>query len=523
MKQTSRAQPTRQSSPNTQTGTSSSAGLSNQAQLDRMASLQGGGNPPAKKLSSLPGVDDGTNSDFAVATKSNVENRSVKNTEDATFQYMNDDYFRGYTLESDGVGGQEVHMGRPGETQRKTETTGLAKAGGIDTAAEYRAMLTRDFNFNGVVKKYTDIARIDAGPKETLEGETLWKRSETPFLKDVIAAVYPGLKFDDPTVQPAIEIARNIWSYAMRGMDCQGRTDIDEMQGLLYVFDKQIAGSSNTNTKMADEKKEENWFIVPGTEDWPQPIKLLKGDGRHGRATILTTRHLLTEMTTPSDDLTGFKESYLLVDTSQSMRADEYKKLAQLIDAGGIAGDVALAGFNDDKTTLKKIQDGKPLDGAEAGKILSEAGEGRGEKALTAAPSGGTQEEGLANALRWIQEMPPSEGTPRQLVIATDEPDFNPTVLVDLQKAAREKNVRVKVVYSFKKSNEATFSTKKGPWGSTNSDSFVVVDVTALGPITNFLVDRDEGDGKGPKKQLDWWLAAKSQGAETKSWSATGR
>ena len=467
----------------------------------------------ATPVKSLPGVTANDHSNFEVAERSDIERRSEAHRAGYgdTFGHMNEDYLLGFTLD-DGA----VHMGYEGDTQRRTEAAHLTACDGIDTLGEYRQMVVRDFNFSGVYAKYTKIN--NAFPKPSIAARDA---GMTGFVADVVARFYPDNKVGDPEVETCVAIARNVWSYATTGMDLNNNTDIAQMQGLLFVFDKEIRGSSNTNTKMKSGEKAEHWFVVPGTEDWDTPIKLLKGDGRHGRATILTTRHLLAGMseTPPETELTGYDESYMLIDRSGSMQVDEFTRLASLIDAGGIEGDLHLAGFNDDSSTLMKVRSGQPLTQDEAREILKIAGDeasalrrkeiggyDKADPALTDLKKGqATQEEGMAAALKWAEELPASDGARRQMVVVTDETDFNPNAFTKLQEVARAKNLSVKVLYS---DNSRTPGV-----GDSGSDRYVVIDLLSFGAIkSDWLVDR-EG-----KKQLNWELVALDKKIEFQSW-----
>jgi hypothetical protein len=476
-----------------------------------------GGEPV--KVSALPGVTAGEHHEFGVAQRDNVEERSERRTDagNDAFQHMNQDYLLGLTLDpttADTRGSTPVHMGLEGDTQRGKEAEHL-DAVGVHNLYQYRCMVIRDFNFNGLINKYTNARPTDKPSPE------LRAAGEAPFLADVVARFYPGHQVNDPEVQTCVVIARNIWSYATMGSDIQGRTDVEQLQGLLYVFDEEIRGSSNTNTKMKDPSKEESWFIVPGTEDWDHPIKLLEGDGRHGRATILTTRHLLAGMTTtpPETGMTGFDESYLVLDRSGSMLADEFGDLARLLEAGGIDGELHLGSYNDSAGTLEKVRRGEALTHDEAEALLQTVsdetraigreeitGYDQADPALVKAGSS-NHEQGLAAALAWATDLEPAADTRRQLLVVTDEPDFNPGVLKDLQKMALKKNLSVKVLYSFNAGQGIAAH------GAGNADSYVIIDIMAIDEILNhWKIDR-EGT-----QQLDWGRVADSQHAETHGW-----
>lgn len=129
---------------------------------------------------------------------------------------------------------------------------------------EYRQMLIRDFDYNGAITQFKELGGL------------------TAFVKAVLAR-YPD---QDPKTMTVV--ATEVWSYATTGMDTKGVTDIAQMQGYLYALDPSIKVSSDTNTLMGAE-------FNAGTKE--KPIMLKGGDGKHGRATILTTRHLLSNVT----------------------------------------------------------------------------------------------------------------------------------------------------------------------------------------------------------------------------------
>ncbi|MFT5584158.1 MAG: hypothetical protein ACI9VR_001743, partial [Cognaticolwellia sp.] len=497
--------------------------------------------PPTKKkaplITSLPGAlnaDEG----LAVADHSYIEQKSQRNKEDAAFQAMDEDKKRGFTFKSveDNTDYQmrksatatnrpedqqdnQVHIGEDAEITNKQDEA-LREETGIKTLGQYRAMVIKDFNFGAVVNKY---AGKGGNQKERFDA------GKTAFIADVVARFYPKNKVGDPETKIAESVALNIWSYATRGQDVQGGMDIGELQGLLYVFDKQIKKSSDSNTKMS--KGDENTFIVPGTEGTEHEVRLQKGDDRHGRATILTTRHLLADMTQPPPDngMGGFDESYMLFDKSSSMQTDEFKKLGQMMNRGEINGSVSLAGFDGTDATLAKVQDGAPLTPAEAGQILNTAsGEASSKPAVRTTPeiSDGSgelmNEQGMANALKWAKSLPRSSAKKRQMVVVTDEPDFNPAVLPELQKIAQSKNLSIKILYSFNS------KAKEGSYGGV-ADKYVLVDLLQIKSADDFIVDRMDatqrnesggvdGSSKTLTQQMDWSKAATAQGAKVRDW-----
>jgi hypothetical protein len=135
--------------------------------------------------------------------------------------------------------------------------------------AAYREMLKQDFNFGGVVSQ-CNAAGAGAGGGEKAFVDAILARGNTNVGNSADLAA----------------LAREIWSYATTGADTSGKTDIAEMQGLLFALDARIQESSGTNTPMSS-----GTFTLRGTG-----VKLNLGDGRHGRATVLTTRHLLADI-----------------------------------------------------------------------------------------------------------------------------------------------------------------------------------------------------------------------------------
>lgn len=518
-------------------------GSSNAALLEAMAAEQTTQVIPPPNAFEGAVTSSRSQSAFAVKSRQDVEKRSVANKDDAQFQAMNENYRRGFTFDYDQDGAAPsktaVRVGVDGDDTRADEKAIQARTG-VTNVADWKKMVTDDFDFNGVVERY-------AGPAEDAKGNAIdraQRRSagEAGFLTDVVKRFYPDLNLEDPAVQPMVEIARNLWSYATTGTDATGNIDIEQMQGLLYAFDAQIRNSSNTNTKMKDPTREENYFIVPGTESWTEethgfgPIRLLEGDDRHGRATILTTRHLLGDMT--NSGLEGYDESYLALDRSSSMRGDEFPKLGKLLGAGGIDGKVALGGFDADASTLKKVDNGRPMTPERANQALEaatlHAKDGHTE-AYKDDPLAGTSgkamhEEGIGTALQWVKDLKAAGASPnvsRQFVVVTDEPDFSPEKLAALkQETAGMKNVSIKVLYSFD-SNErdqrlSGASPNAGLGGSINSDKYMVVSLDEIDQIDPaWLVTRTEKNEQGEEvenQQLDWARVGRAQGAAEYYW-----
>ena len=406
----------------------------------------------------------------------------------------------GFTL-----AGDKVQMGRSGE-QQNANSAKLLQQTGVDGLDAYRDMVAKDFDFGDVVGKYGGVGT----------GEERKARGEARFLEDVVARYFKDEELNGEKAQACREIARNIWSYATVGTDCLGKTNIAEMQGLLYVFDKQIKRSSDTNTPM----DEEHSFVVPGTEDWETPIRVLRGDDRHGQATILTTRHLLASMTEePTID-----ESYLLIDKSVSMRADEFGHLSKTLEAGGIEGRIGMAAFDAGPDTLDLIKSGRPMAPHQAAQILDEASKARpvpngvhrspGQKIpdsghLTIPSGKATEEHGIDSALAWLTSplMSQSSDQHRQLLVVTDEPDFDASKLAQLQEAAIARGVEIKVMISYTRRDRG--------FAGSNDDSYRIVDLMELDPadLPSFAVPA--GDHQG---HLDWRAVGEAQGAPQEKW-----
>lgn len=166
----------------------------------------------------------------------------------------------------------------------------------VQTLDDYKKMVRDDFNFQKATEFFDDNGGQEA------------------FLT-ALADKYP----DHPLGAEALEqVGIQLWSYAQTGADTQGNTDIGQLQGLLRPLDTEIATSSDTNTPMSETE-----FTLPGTE-----ISLPEGDDTHGRATILTTRHLMGSLV-PDD--AHYTTTLLVLDLSASMEP-ETKRFAELLD-----------------------------------------------------------------------------------------------------------------------------------------------------------------------------------------------
>jgi hypothetical protein len=134
----------------------------------------------------------------------------------------------------------------------------------IDTLDEYREMLVSDFDFSGTIEAFLE-----------------QPNAEQSFVDAMIERYCGEESESDPAFVAAL--SSEIWAYATTGADSTGVTDIAQMQGMLRALDSEIVKSSDSNTPMSEDE-----FTLPGTD-----YALPEGDGLHGRATILTTRHLL--------------------------------------------------------------------------------------------------------------------------------------------------------------------------------------------------------------------------------------
>jgi len=162
---------------------------------------------------------------------------------------------------------------------------------------EYQAMLCRDFNFDGAI--------------DTLNG----LGGEPAFVAAMKARFGQGHPLGDAAFE---SICHEVWAYCTTGMDSSGTTDIAVMQALLDQLSPDISNSNDTNTPLTGAP-----FQVPGTE-----VVLNRGDGKHGRATVMETRHLLAGIMgeiigpdtldlTQGEELVGERD-FFVVDASES-------------------------------------------------------------------------------------------------------------------------------------------------------------------------------------------------------------
>jgi hypothetical protein len=160
-------------------------------------------------------------------------------------------WYNGIRLDDD----QNVQIERSPQDERTDELPQM-------TLQEFRDMLVRDFDYEGAITAFRN-----AG-------------GEAAFVEAVIR------RFPDREKALRV-IAREVWSYATTGMDTKGTTNIAQMQGYLYALDPNIKVSSDTNTDLGR-------MFNAGTKE--EPVLVQAGDGAHGRASILTTRHIVSSV-----------------------------------------------------------------------------------------------------------------------------------------------------------------------------------------------------------------------------------
>ncbi len=530
--------------------TTSLAGFSNSDEKDKLPAQNDGGDTPLldaaehEPIMALPGAVDGGN--LGVSTKDAVEVESLNGKRGQMANYdhflkFNEDYAYGLTIEDyvapsngehrDVLG--SVGTGGKDDKEKRQKTSAFKKELGVSSMDDYRDMLRKDFNFGGIVSKYGG-----GGAETEDEWQAVHDNGKPRFISDVVQRFYPGKNPKDPDVQICVDIAENIWSYATLGKDVTGNTDIGEMQGLLYVFDAQIRGQSNVNTKMSDDT-----FLLPGCDE-DNPVYLPYGDAHHGRATTLTTRHLLADMTgkddEPNPELKGYDESHLLLDNSGSMVTDEFNKLADILYAGEIDGQVALNSYSTDEQSMQHVGPewgtlyGKDRAAAmldQASKDVAEHGQGglgdgnsgrlggmKGTQTIVKDNDQGATmvEKGLKAAVTYLGKLPVLRGPAykrRQLVLFTDEPDASPDSLARVQELATEKEVDVKLVYSFSSDKEAP--TLEG--GEVPDDQFAVIDLLAIPE----LLDSWKG-ARDDTEAVFWERVIEDQGLEVTKWADIG-
>ncbi len=457
---------------------------------------------PLKDAKAVHSLDPKVSGQLEVRTEEDVATASRAETADwnAPFLALDADPKLGFTFPTAGPEADPamaVRIGKQGEHRRGKEDDYLAQTG-IETLADYRAMLVQDFNFGGLVERLAGVPSLDDQNPKAMRAA-----GEDAFIQLAIARFHPGLSASDPATETTVAIAKNIWSYATCGYDVEGRSDISELQGLLYLFDAEIRSSSDTNTEMASGTDIQDWFVIPGTEGWETPLKAKRGDGRHGTATVRTTRHLMAKL--DGSKLDGFDESFLLMDRTGSMSTDEYHHLSSLLERGGLDGTVALASF---EANIEEVSGGAQLTQEQA---QSELRNPRGPLAST-----GGRECTMKSALAWLQKIKARGGVAagetvsRQMIIVTDAPDndFEVGDLEAVQDLARELNMSIKVMYSYVASAESSYEMD-------NADTYMLIDILKIKPDaigSGWKISRENG------LQLDWRRVGQAQGAAPQSW-----
>lgn len=219
---------------------------------------------------------------------------------------------------------------------------------------EYQQMLKADFNFNGAFSEF---------------------QSADQFYS-ALANTYPE-RLQALGPDNFRQLSDRIYSYASQSQDTDGQIDVAEMQGLLYALDPEIRMSSNSNTPMQAQtlfqlsqsqfealppEQKGNYaragdgHYVPlsitadqynslGANDQAKFTPLGDrfvplGDNKHGRATILTTRHIMENarhgMLTPEPIEFSFRGVFsdkdrFVRDTSTSMNV-KWEQIYPAID-----------------------------------------------------------------------------------------------------------------------------------------------------------------------------------------------
>ncbi len=227
-----------------------------------------------------------------------------------------------------GADGVTYNTDEKGQKNYTDGDASMAAELGIDSYEAYKERLVADFDFGGVISKYLELGS-DKAPGA--------------FMDDMLDRYAPEGS-PEGQIEKVTALSRELWSYATTGADSTGNTDIAQMQGILYAIDAEIVKTSDGNTKMREET-----FTLPGTD-----IQINVGDGVHGRATTLTTRHLLGFVEGGNDELEGYEENLVFVDISGSMTA-EMEKLGGLMEAGNIDGDVQIMTFHDGAASIQYV------------------------------------------------------------------------------------------------------------------------------------------------------------------------
>lgn len=378
-----------------------------------------------------------------------------------------------------------------------TQENGKAKLTSM-SMSDYQAMIVSDFNFNGAMSKFANVEDFT----------------------ESLSAAYPE-KAVEMGKDNFNALAENIYSYAKTGHDAgtPPKTNIAEMQGMLYVLDPEIGEASDTNTKMQDGRTEIvdgktttrdiKTFTPPG---WSGP-PLFQGDGYHGRATILTTRFILEKpqkvekppesfsLSVDMDVSLPFKmdpEAYTTVsgDVTGSMSGnliDIERKRNEIQTVVGY--EVPLQIFLNNSTQVTRAgREGQELNVTPGNSISSLRTSGsstrRALDGRNSELSDNTQRESPFNAaISSIENIDPTISGGDQynkidVVILCDEPEKDPLMLEQLIQAADipDKEVNVRFVNP-KTGQEVTLAQIKQEYcnkdGSVNRDKLLNKTVTS--------------------------------------------
>ena len=215
------------------------------------------------------------------------------------------------------------------------------------TLADFRARLVADFDFLGGVSGFKE---RDQGADEfaaAIVRRTLGGDPDLSQMSEAAKIKVLGLEL----------LARNVWSYATRGADLSGKTDIGQMQGMLFTLDTQIALASNSNQEIDETKpfvmgastNEQGETTVAGLTAAAgrlgldpecvdlSDLTLHESDDVYGRATILQTRHLMQE---------EGQHTHVFIDSSGSMKSEQ-KQLGRVLSATPVDGVMSITAFWD--------------------------------------------------------------------------------------------------------------------------------------------------------------------------------
>ncbi|MFT6144930.1 MAG: hypothetical protein ACJAZO_000930 [Myxococcota bacterium] len=188
------------------------------------------------------------NGDYDEVNRSEVDpSTRVGHTDTPEDKKKPAEWYNGYVIKGDMV------VPVQSDLDKRTQVAPAMKLG------EYQDMLTDDFNFDGAIDQLG---------------------SEDNFVAAMSARFADGYEHGEAAFT---SVCHEVWSYATKGMGSDDTTDIAKMQALLRELSPNIAASSDSNTPMTGDD-----FFIPGTD-----IKIARGDGKHGRATVMETRHLL--------------------------------------------------------------------------------------------------------------------------------------------------------------------------------------------------------------------------------------